>query len=173
MTKTKKPNVSAGSMADIAFLLLVFFLIATTIEHDEGIRRKLPSNHESVNAPVPRHNVLAIHINKQNQIMVNEKEIVPEMLKYHVIQFVNNWGVNKGWSDSPKKSVISINASIATSYDTYIQVQNSIATAYRELRDRLSIKKYGVVYNELQSKEAIADIRKEYPMNISETDLYD
>ncbi|NJM80255.1 MAG: biopolymer transporter ExbD, partial [Flavobacterium sp.] len=155
------PEVNAGSMADIAFLLLIFFLVTTTIGVDQGINRLLPRYEE--NPPVPpinERNILRVLVNKDNQILVNEVPMEIEQLRETAIAFLENNGQgtcsycegkkDPNSSDSPEDAVISLMNDGQTSYETYITVQNELVAAYYFLRDRESIKRYGKKYTEIE-----------------------
>ena len=74
MAKRSAPEVNAGSMADIAFLLLIFFLVTTTIETDSGLNRKLPPMEDVVDPPVIKQkNIFTVVVNKNNDLLVEEK----------------------------------------------------------------------------------------------------
>ena len=155
------PEVNAGSMADIAFLLLIFFLVTTTIGVDQGINRLLPRYEE--NPPVPpinERNILRVLVNKDNQLLVNDKPTEIEQLRQVAIDFLENNGKgacaycegkkNPESSDGPDDAVISLMNDGQTTYQTYISVQNELVAAYYFLRDRESIKRYGKKYTELE-----------------------
>lgn len=155
------PEVNAGSMADIAFLLLIFFLVTTTIGVDQGINRLLPRYEE--NPPVPpinERNILRVLVNKDNQLLVNEVPMEITQLRQVAIDFLENNGKqvcnycegkkDPNSSDSPDDAVISLMNDGQTSYQTYITVQNELVAAYYFLRDRESMKRYGRKYTELE-----------------------
>lgn len=171
--KSKRPEINSGSMADIAFLLLIFFLVATTIDQDKGLLRRLPRIVELPKLDVRKRNVLAVYVNANNLLMVNNAALEINDLAKVVKGFVSNNGKKGHWSESPQTAVVSIKASKGTDYKTYIAVQNEIARAYRELRDSLSQKKFGKLFSELKNKQEIKQIKSLLPMNISETGLED
>ncbi len=155
------PEVNAGSMADIAFLLLIFFLVTTTIGVDQGINRLLPRYEE--NPPVPpinERNILRVLVNKDNQLLVNEVPMEVAQLRETAIAFLENNGKgtcsycegkkDQNSSDSPEDAVISLMNDGQTSYETYITVQNELVAAYYFLRDRESMKRYGKKYTEIE-----------------------
>ena len=135
------PEVNAGSMADIAFLLLIFFLVTTTIGVDQGINRLLPRYEPNPVVPdINERNILTVLVNKDNQLLVNNKLVELKDLRQTAIEFIENNG--KGTcsycvgkkdatsSDSPQDAVISLNNDGQTSYETYIAVQNELVGAY-------------------------------------------
>lgn len=155
------PEVNAGSMADIAFLLLIFFLVTTTIGVDQGINRLLPRYEE--NPPVPpinERNILRVLVNKDNQLLVNEVPMEIAQLRQAAIDFLENNGKqvcsycqgkkDPNSSDSPEDAVISLMNDGQTSYETYITVQNELVAAYYFLRDRESMRRYGKKYTEIE-----------------------
>ncbi|MFD2908817.1 ExbD/TolR family protein [Flavobacterium ardleyense] len=154
------PEVNAGSMADIAFLLLIFFLVTTTIGVDQGINRLLPRYEPNPTIPdINERNILTVLVNKDNQLLVNEKIVALKDLRETAIAFIENNGdgsctyclgkKDPTSSDNPKDAVISLNNDAQTSYETYIAVQNELVGAYNFLRDRESKKRYGIAFSEL------------------------
>ena len=150
MAKRAAPEVNAGSMADIAFLLLIFFLVTTTIETDSGINRKLPPTDEVVDPPViKQRNIFTVVVNKDNRLLVEEELMDISELREAAIAFLDNGGGQgeeacdycKGKrdtssSDNPEKAIISLKNDRETSYKVYIAVQNELVAAYNDLRDR-------------------------------------
>lgn len=156
------PEVNAGSMADIAFLLLIFFLVTTTIETDQGINRKLPPIEQSkTDVIIKEKNILQVLVNKNDQLLVNDELLELKDLRKKAVEFLDNGGDgtcvyckgtrNPESSDNPEKAIISLQNDAETSYKTYIAVQNELVAAYYELRDRECLKKYGVTYREMES----------------------
>jgi len=176
------PKVNAGSMADIAFLLLIFFLVSTTISTDEGINRKLPRKCPTGNdcsIVLNERNVLRIVLNKNQEIMV-EKEIIPiRELKNLIKNFVDNNADNScdycngnkniNSSDNPIEAVISLQNDRKTSYELYMNVQDEITKAYYELRVDYSKLKFDKLIDDLSKKE-IKILRDVYPFKISEAE---
>ncbi|WP_445709809.1 ExbD/TolR family protein [Flavobacterium sp.] len=161
MAKREAPEVNAGSMADIAFLLLIFFLVTTTIGVDQGINRLLPRYEEEPEVPIiNERNILRVLVNKDNQLLVNDKVTVIGDLRQVAIDFLENNGKgncaycegNKSpqSSDNPDEAVISLMNDGETTYQTYIAVQNELVAAYYFLRDRESMKRFGKKYTELE-----------------------
>lgn len=149
MAKRALPEVNAGSMADIAFLLLIFFLVTTTIETNAGITTKLPPKTPADMPPPPpvkEKNVLVVVVNKNNQLLVNNQLVELKDVRKAAIDFLDNGGdgscayckgnKNPLSSDNPDKAVISLRNDRETSYKTYISVQNELIAAYNELRER-------------------------------------
>ena len=175
------PEINAGSMADIAFLLLIFFLVTTTMDVDSGISRKLPPMpEENVEIPeIHKKNIFVVLINKNNKILAgigsptNIIEINGDgsisSLKDDVKTFITNNGGIPNSSDSPDKAVVSLQNQEGTSYKTYIQVQNELTKAYNELRDEKSNVDYGKDFNRLDNEEQ-KKIKDFYPMKVSEAE---
>ena len=161
----KSPEVNAGSMADIAFLLLIFFLVTTTIETDSGINRKLPPMEDQIDPPIIREkNIFTVVVNKYSQILVEEKLTDIKDIRRLAMDFLDNGGGrgdeacdyckgdrNPRSSDNPDKAVISLKNDRETPYKSYIAVQNELVAAYNELRDREFKNRYpneGLTYFE-------------------------
>ena len=150
MARRKSPEVNAGSMADIAFLLLIFFLVTTTIETDSGINRKLPPMEEQIDPPIIRQkNIFTVVVNKNNQLLVEEELTDIKDLRNLAVDFLDNGGGSgeeacdycqgnrdPRSSDNPDKAIISLKNDRETEYKVYIAVQNELVAAYNALRNR-------------------------------------
>lgn len=153
MAKRAAPEVNAGSMADIAFLLLIFFLVTTTIEKDKGILRSLPPIDDSQTEPpiIKQKNLFTILVNRDDRLLVEEELMDIRDLKQAAIDFLDNGGgVNaegescdycrgkrdEASSDHPDKAIITLKHDRETTYGRYIEVQNELVAAYNELRER-------------------------------------
>jgi biopolymer transport protein ExbD len=179
-------EINAGSMADIAFQLLIFFLVATTLDTDSGIFRKLPPMPEDEpqeeKVEIRERNIFVVLVNKDNQLLVENELMDIRDLRDAAKEFIAN-PANK--SDLPevvvedipplgptpvtKFHVISLQNDRGTSYGTYIAVQNELTAAYNELRDELSTSKFGIRYDDLKDDDPRRDaIEKVYPLKISE-----
>ena len=148
--KRSTPEINAGSMADIAFLLLIFFLVTTTIETDSGINRKLPPMEDQIDPPIIREkNIFTVVVNKNNQLLVEESLTDIKDLRGRAVDFLDNGGGvgdeaceycqgerNESSSDNPDKAIISLKSDRETSYKVYIAVQNELVAAYNDLRNR-------------------------------------
>ena len=150
MARRKSPEVNAGSIADIAFLLLIFFLVTTTIETDSGINRKLPPMEEQIDPPIIRQkNIFTVVVNKNNQLLVEEELTDIKDLRNLAVDFLDNGGGSgeeacdycqgnrdPRSSDNPDKAIISLKNDRETEYKVYIAVQNELVAAYNVLRNR-------------------------------------
>ena len=192
--RTEVPTVNAGSMADIAFLLLIFFLVTTTIETDAGLDRMLPSSNPRPPMDINERNVLEIIINKDNGLLVNKQEMQLSQLREMAIQFIDNGGKavrctycqgegSSNSSEHPLVALISVNYDREATYETYISVQNELVAAYHILRNREGQRLYGQEYTEMERtytdsqtdaatkttlKGNIQKLQEMYPLNIVE-----
>mgnify|MGYP006282948913 CR=1 FL=1 len=196
MTHRNYPHVNAGSMADIAFLLLIFFLVTTTIQTDEGISKKLPK--KNINRPdvkIKEKNLFTILINAQGDLLVENEPMQIKDLKASAIAFIDNGGgtgdrtcdycqgdQNPLSSDHPEKAVFSITTDRQTKYAHYIAVQNELVSAYNTLRNREANRLYGTTYTKMNAeykteesasrkaflKKRLKTIRDLYPEHISD-----
>ncbi|KAA3635087.1 MAG: biopolymer transporter ExbD [Bacteroidetes bacterium] len=171
--RRKAPSINTGSMADIAFLLLIFFLVTTTIMEDSGIRVKLPVWEETPPVmPVSSDNILSVKVNAQNALMV-EGEIMPiRELKEAAKIFITNPENLPDRPSSPKKAAISLQNDRSTNYEAYLEVYDQLVSVYNELWETEAQKLYGKSY-ELISKAKQKHIKTEIPMVISEAEPTD
>ena len=183
MSKRKLEEINAGSMADIAFLLLIFFLVATTMNVDRGITRILPPMPEEDQKAndVKERNVLEVFVSKFDEIMVNKEKIDILQLKDKAKKFVANRGNDPLQPEketkeiellgeySVSKGVVSLKNDRMTTYGMYIMVQNELARAFREVRDELSMVKFGKNFNDLEGEQRKA-IARAIPLAISESE---
>ena len=142
-SKTKgAKEIDASSMADIAFLLLIFFLVTTTIDQDKGIIHKLPAWSEEPppdDVRINDKNLLEILVNANNQLLVEQEYMELDELKDIVIKHLDNRGKLPNFSESPQEAVISLKNDRGTNYGTYIEIQNSLKAAYAEVRDKYAL----------------------------------
>ncbi len=167
MARRATPEVNAGSMADIAFLLLIFFLVTTTIEKDKGIARQLPPKQEDIpeDVIIKDKNLFIVNVNKDDQLLVEEELMELKDLRQAAIDFIDNGGAPAGTpeycdyckglrsaesSDNPEKAVISVQNDRLTSYKMYIAVQNELVAAYNFLRDREAERLYGWKFTDVK-----------------------
>jgi biopolymer transport protein ExbD len=176
----KTPGINTGSMADISFLLLTFFLLTSSINTEQGIPRKLPPPSKViVDTPTKERNVLQIVVNFKNEISANGSIIQISELKEKALEFLenpNNLGtlpekehksINYIGDFMVSKGVISLKNDQSTSYDIYVQVQNELEAAYTELRNKVSGQYFGKKYKTLDTSVQNA-IKVAIPMQISE-----
>ncbi|MEM9820439.1 MAG: biopolymer transporter ExbD [Bacteroidota bacterium] len=172
MMRTKKQrkhnnSVNAGSMADIAFLLLIFFLVTTTILMDEGIMVRLPPWSDQPAAPVDEERVLTVKVNGKDQLLVEGQQMVSEQLKDKTKNFITTY--LNAHRTTGKKPLVSLQNDRSTSYEMYLQVYNELKAAYNELWDEAAERKYGKGYADLRTKDQQL-IRKDIPLIISEAE---
>ena len=167
-------EVNAGSMADIAFLLLIFFLVTTTILNDQGIQVRLPPWDDSPPQKLSENNVLSIKVNGQNQLMVEGEEFPVAALKERVKTFITNPTRDSKLPTTPKNAILSLQNDRNTAYKTYLEIYNELKAAYNELWDQAARRRFQSDYL-LLSKQQQDQIRKDIPLVISEaepTDLF-
>ncbi|MBL4755889.1 MAG: biopolymer transporter ExbD [Flavobacteriales bacterium] len=187
MARSKRgtDEINAGSMADIAFLLLIFFLVTTTMDVDSGILRKLPPPLDPTVPPPPpikQRNVFTVLVNSNDMLLVEDEIGDISMLRDQCKDFVRNPANNPNLSEKKdsriidfvgayqtSKGVVSLQNDRGTSYDIYIRVQNELVAAYRELRDDLAMQTFGRKFSDLKKTQAKA-IRQAIPMMISESE---
>ncbi len=184
MARKEVQEVNAGSMADIAFLLLIFFLVTTTMDSDTGLARLLPPDvqeEEPDTPPIKERNVFAVLLNSQNQLLVEGKPMKIEDLTEATKEFIENPNKLETLPETKPteieffgtvevtKGVISLRNDRGTEYQAYLMVQNELARAYNELRQGLARRKFGKDYNDLEDEEKKA-IREIYPQRISEAE---
>ncbi|MGB5942212.1 MAG: biopolymer transporter ExbD [Leeuwenhoekiella sp.] len=168
--RNSRESVNAGSMADIAFLLLIFFLVTTTITDEKGLSQSLPEKcqTEDCSTKILERNTLRITLNAHNNVLVNDELIDVSKLKLKVIAFVENPLDDKQLSQNPQKAVIAINASRETEYREYVQVLNIIETVYWEIRNKQALKDYNSSYDALDERQR-KKILALYPLQLAET----
>jgi biopolymer transport protein ExbD len=164
-------EINAGSMADIAFLLLIFFLVTTTIAEDKGVLVRLPpwSEEEPDIAKLNKRNVYAVLVNAQNQLLVRNEPMKIAELRKNTKEFISNPTGREDYAEKPSKAIISLKNDRGTSYGTYLEVYNELKAAYRELRDELARKRFGKSYENLRSDRK-KEIQDEIPLIISEAE---
>ena len=183
--KKKVPDLNAGSMADISFLLLVFFLVTTTMDTDSGITRRLPPPVENpeMDVKVKERNIMNVMINKYDKMLVNGKpgDIVTlkEMTKEFITPRPNDEKAPEvevkeiELINEPvviSKGVVSLKNDRGTSYSMYLRVQNELARAFNERKDELSMKYFGQHYADLTDEDKIDAINKAVPVRVSEAE---
>ena len=179
-SKRQSPQINAGSTADIAFLLLIFFLVTAMIPNDTGFNRKLPAECIDCKSEIHQRNILEIKVNSKNELFVENEVVSIDELKDITKNFLDNNGdtscaycngsndVNS--SDNPQKAVVSLSNDKQTSYEFYIKVQDEITKAYYELRSHYSETILNKPSN-LLTKADIKNLREAYPFILSEAEL--
>lgn len=164
-------EINASSMADIAFLLLIFFLVTTTIVEDKGVLVKLPpwSDEPPPETKVNERNVYSVLVNAQNQLLVRGELMQIENIRENAKLFISNPNNSSEYAEDPKKAVISLQNDRGTNYETYLEVYNELMAAYRELRDNVAMTRYGREFDFLE-REQRDEIRNEIPLVISEAE---
>jgi len=170
MAKTKTRDrmnneINAGSMADIAFLLLIFFLVTTTIAEDKGIPDEEPDI-----TKLKERNVYSVLVNANNQLLVREEPMRIAQLRENAKEFISNPRRLENMSESPKNAIISLKNDRGTNYETYLAVYNELKGAYDELWDELAQKRYGEPYSDDMPFAQRKAIKGEIPMVLSEAE---
>lgn len=184
--KKKVPEVNSSSTADIAFLLLVFFLCTTTMAVNKGLARRLPppvpAEQKTEDLKVKERNVFVVLLNSNDQLLVQGEYADVSELKDKAKEFIKNESNAENLPEKEvieveyfgnvavtKNHVISLQNDRGTSYAAYINVQNELVAAYNELRNDLAKAKFGQLYDDLQEDQQKA-IQKIYPQKISEAE---
>jgi len=174
MARRENPEINAGSMADIAFLLLIFFLVTTTMNVDSGVSKKLSEKPPPDYVPpvIKEKNIFEVNINRNNELLVEGERMDVKDLKDAAVKFIDNGGgigkpgedgtpgvacdycegeKSDASSDHPNKAIISVQSDRGTEYGTYIVVQDQLLKAYRELRNRLCQQRYNMSFTDLEA----------------------
>ena len=185
--KRKMPGLNTSSTADISFMLLIFFLVTTSMDTDQGLGRTLPKPPEddqlNNEIKVKERNILNIRINKDNYVMIGDDYASLADVKERAKEFIKNPDNRSNLPElKPKKikglgktmmvtenHVISVQTDRGTDYGVYFQVQDALVAAYNELRDELSKEEFGYKYEFLTEDQQKA-IREVYPQKISEAE---
>ncbi len=186
--KRNAEGINASSSADIAFLLLIFWLTTTTMNSDKGLQRRLPpmpdENQKQEDVKVNRRNIIQVKINSNDRIIAGGQIMEISEIKDKIVEFVTN-PMNletlpekemkeiEGFGQyAVSKGVVSLQNDRGTSYNAYLQVQNELVKAFNEIRDDFAVKNYGKKYNALdEDKQKI--IREAIPQSISEAEPKD
>ena len=164
-------EINAGSMADIAFLLLIFFLVTTTIAEDKGVLVKLPpfSEEPPPDVRLNTRNIYSVMVNAQNQLLVRGELMKIEELKANAKIFILNPDKRSDMSDDPTKAIISIKNDRGTKYKTYLEVYNELKAAYNELWEEAAMTKFGKNLEDLKPSQQ-KEIKDAIPLVISEAE---
>ena len=185
--KRKMPGLNTSSTADISFMLLIFFLVTTSMDTDQGLARTLPKPPEDEDAKnelkVKERNILNIRINKDNYLLIGNDYATPEDVKERAKEFIKNEKNDPNLPEVISKKikylgrnvpvtenhVISVQTDRGTDYGVYFAVQDALVSAYNELRDELAKEEFGYKYEFLTADQQKA-IREVYPQKISEAE---
>lgn len=168
--RKKPPTPAAGSMADIGFLLLIFFMVSTTMIKDKGIQVVLPEYHDGPAGTAPDSKVLDIKINKENKILVEGENSELSLLKDLTKNFIDNPLNENDKPNKPSEAIISIQHDAETAYESYIAVYDQLKLAVRELRELKAQTDYKKSYQELNNDQQNR-IRKKIPFVVSEAEF--
>lgn len=183
----KIPQINASSMADISFLLLIFFLVTTSMDVNQGLARRLPApippDQKVEDTDINKRNLMIVKINSANQLMVQGQLMDVKQLRETAKEFIKNendepnlpklveedFGEPIGVQRYTKDHVISVQNDVDTQYQAYLDVQNELVAAYNELRNECAQKYFNMAYNEL-NEEQQKQVQKVYPQKISEAE---
>ena len=162
-------SIQAGSMADIAFLMLIFFLTTTTINTDEGLDQTLPEDCKTADCATKllERNIFEIHLNDQGTFLIQNKVSSKEELANQLIDFVENRSDSMIAPKNPAEAVIRIEVSRTNSYKDYVSIMDEIKTAYLQMRTQYSQEKFSKNFNDLNAIERKL-VLKQYPLQLSE-----
>jgi biopolymer transport protein ExbD len=187
MAKREIGEINAGSMADIAFLLLIFFLVTTTMDVDTGIARQLPpipeKPEQEISEEIKERNIFAVLINAQDRLLVNGRPMEVDVLREKAKEFIKSDPNNPKLPEMDPMQIKGINKTVlvpvgiislrndrGTTYGRYIEVQNELVAAYNEIRDEAAFEYFGKrKYDDLNEEQQEA-IRQIYPQRISEAE---
>ena len=155
------PELNTSSTADISFLLLIFFLVTSSMDTDKGLLRQLPPPPQEQQPPtdVRKDHVLRITLDAHDQLSIDGTLLTTQQLKNQIVEFV---------AADRTDHVISIRTDRATTYEAYFRMQNAIVAAYNQLREHYSRERYGKGYGEL-FQEQRDEVNQYYPQRISES----
>ena len=183
----KVPQINASSMADISFLLLIFFLVTTSMDVNQGLARRLPApippDQKVEDKDINKRNLLVVKINSANQLMVQGQLMDVKQLREKAKEFIKNendndylpklfeedFGAPIGVQRYTKDHVISVQNDVDTQYQAYLDVQNELVAAYNELREECAQKYFHKSYNKLDEDQQ-KQVQKVYPQKISEAE---
>ncbi|MBQ9705907.1 MAG: biopolymer transporter ExbD [Paludibacteraceae bacterium] len=188
--KKKVPALNASSMADISFLLLIFFLVTTSMDVSQGLARRLPApippDQKIEDTDINKRNLFVVKINSMNQLLVQNQEMSIKQLKEKAKEFIVNpnddpnlpkvvvedFGEPFGMIAYTPDHVISVQNDVDTQYQAYLDVQNELVAAYNELREECAQKYCHMSFAELldQNEDLAKVVQKIYPQKISEAE---
>ena len=184
----KTPEINSSSTADMAFLLLCFFMMTTTMDQDKGLNRRLPPmpdpNQKAQDQKVNRRNIIVVKINSADKLLAGTEPMHVSQLKDKIKEFLTNPANDASLPEKEEieiegfgpcqvsKGVISLQNDRGTSYQAYIAVQNELVKAVNELRDEWAMANFGKLYIKCDEDEQTI-VRKAVPQNISEAEPKD
>ena len=169
--RLQAPEINASSMADIAFLLLIFFLVTTEIVEDQGVLVRLPpwSDEPPPELKLNQRNVFGVLVNKNDELLVRNEPATIDALREAAKNFIMNPSNDESMAKSPENAIISLKNDRGTTYSTYVTVYNELLAAYNELWEEQAQIRHGSVYEELTDNQKDA-IRKDIPLVLSEAE---
>ena len=165
-------SINAGTMADIAFLLLIFFLVTTTILTDKGIMIRLPPIYNGPIPEIPERNVINIKLNGDGELLFEKKPLAINQLREQIKTYILNPDQLKGLPTNPRNAVVSLQNDRSTPYENYLEVYDQLKAAYRELWNEAAITQFRRTYDQLNIEEQKL-IKTQLPQVISEADPTD
>jgi biopolymer transport protein ExbD len=168
----RESKIPDAGIADIAFLLLVFFLVVTTIDVDTGIGMTLPPPlpEDSVPPEVKNRNMLAVLVNNQGELLIEGQLAVVNDLRAEVVKHTLNRGVDPTYAESPEKAIVSLKTERETPYAVYVSVLDQIMLGYRDIWDSEARTKGFSDYTSYKhsiGKDGDDEIRDQFPTRIS------
>lgn len=161
-------DIPMAGMADVAFLLLVFFLVVTTIDVDTGIGMVLPPplQEDQEPPPIKDRNMLKVLVNAQGELLVEEEPTPLNQLRAEVKRHVTNNGEDPDYAVSPQDAIVSIKTQEQTPYTNYVEVLDEVKMGYREVRNGVARSKFGQPFDQLNDQQK-QQIKKQIPLKIS------
>ena len=155
------PELNTSSTADISFMLLIFFLVTSSMDTDKGLLRQLPPLPQEQTPPtdVRKDHVMQVTLDARDQLAIDGTLLTPRQLKEQIMMFV---------AADRTEHVISIRTDRATTYEAYFRMQNAIVAAYAQLREAYARERFGKSYSELVEEQR-DEVNQYYPQRISET----
>jgi biopolymer transport protein ExbD len=154
------PELNTTSTADISFMLLVFFLVTSSMDSDKGLGRSLsPVEEQQEQVDINRSNVLQIRLDANDLLYCDDQAVTLAQLQQQVESFVA--------SRQTERYIVAVQTDSKTSYNAYFEMQNAVVAAYHSLRDKMARKQYGCSFNQCTESQREV-IKQRYPQRISE-----
>lgn len=162
--RSQEAKIEAGSMADITFLLLLFFLVTTTIDVDTGIYMSLPEYSEEVSeTKISPDRLVTVNINEQGDVLLGgERMAIPQITKFLVPKIESKIDL-----PGTQKLIVSIKTADATNYNLYIQTLDAIKAAFFEVQESYSMRTFGVPRYKLNDEQTKVVTKEKIPITIS------